>query len=102
MQTSNFFFSLEFGELVFSCEGIWTRKYLVLGIRINVLWIIYFIFGQYIYVLSEVNVNDLSLKKEMNARYLRLFKKKFETYLLCYGGKNFCLIFLSNFKINKF
>lgn len=35
-----------------------------------------YIFGQYIYVLSEVNVNDLSLKKEMNARYLRLFLKK--------------------------
>lgn len=102
MQTSNFFFSLEFGELVFSCEGIWTRKYLVLGIRINVLWIIYFIFGQYIYVLSEVNVNDLSLKKRKECKVSKIILKKIETYLLCYGGKNFCLIFLSNFKINKF
>lgn len=86
MQTSNFFFSLEFGELVFSCEGIWTRKYLVLGIRINVLWIIYFIFGQYNYVLSEVNVNDLSLKKRKEWKVSKIIFLKIETYLLCYGG----------------
>lgn len=66
MQTSNSFFSLEFVELVFSCEGIWTWGYWVLAVWITgnvVLWIMYFICGYYIYNLSEVIVNDLSLKK---------------------------------------
>lgn len=44
-----------------------------------------YIFGQYIYVLSEVNVNDLSLKKEMNARYRRLFKKKLKRIYFAMG-----------------